>query len=269
MADLYEITVEAGQYPVTLSECKAYMKITSTAEDDLIADMIIAATNAIELYTGQYFVTRTVQGDFDSVFCTNFERYPFISFRRAPLNTITSVQVLSDSSYTDEDYQLKKRNHGFTRILFDDFDSSVLDDVPFPVRIITTVGYTSTGSITAFADNGSGGTTVTSAAHGLSNGKIVSISGTTSYNSTYTITGVTTDTFDISETFVADDATGTWISGVPMDIKYAIMGYINFMHKNRNDCIDAGACAQVIKMSGFPAGVISAINRYRIIEVFA
>lgn len=201
MADLYEITVPPAEYPVTLAEVKTYMKITNTAEDDLITDLIIAATEAIEAYTGQYFVTRTVQGDFDSILQTQYERYPFIKFRRAPLNTITSVQVVIDSTYTDESYQLKKRNHGFTRILFDDFDSS-LDDVPFPLRVVTTVGYGD-----------------------------------------------------------ADD--------VPQDIKFAIMGYVNFMHKNRNDCIDASACAQVIHMSGFPAGVKSTISRYRIIEVFA
>jgi len=201
VADLYEITVAASEYPVTLADCKEYMKITSTAEDDLITDLIIAATNSIETYTGQYFVVRTVQGDFDSLFRTGYERYPFLSFRRAPLNTITSVQVLVDSSYVDEDYQLKKRNHGFTRILFNDSTTS-LDDVPFPLRVITTVGYGAA-------------------------------------------------------------------SAVPMEIKIAIMGYVNFMHKNRNDCIDASACSQVMAMSGFPAGVASVINMYRIIEVFA
>lgn len=201
MADLYEITVPAAEYPVSLADCKEYMKITSTAEDNLITDLIIAATNSIEDYTGQYFVVRTVQGDFDSLFCTGYERYQFVPFRRAPVNTVTSVQVLIDSTYTDEAYQLKKKNHGYTRFLFDSFDVTP-DDVPFPVRIITTVGY---GAATA----------------------------------------------------------------VPMEIKIAIMGYVNFMHKNRNDCIDASACSQVMQMSGFPAGVASTINRYRIIEVFA
>jgi hypothetical protein len=70
----------------------------------------------------------------------------------------------------------------------------------------------STGSITAFADAGGGKVTVTSAAHGLSNGVQVVITGTTSYNGTFTISDVSADgtTFNITTTWVADDATGTW-----------------------------------------------------------
>ncbi len=74
-------------------------------------------------------------------------------------------------------------------------------------------GYTVKGSITAFADSTTApgvDTTVTSASHGLSNGEVVVITGTTSYNGTWTIENVTTDTFDIIIAFVADDATGTW-----------------------------------------------------------
>jgi len=69
------------------------------------------------------------------------------------------------------------------------------------------------GSITVFADStvATGvDTTVTSVAHGLVNGDIVLIAGTTSYNGTWTIENVTTDTFDIVTAFVADDATGAW-----------------------------------------------------------
>ncbi|MEE9117849.1 MAG: hypothetical protein V3U02_04540 [Calditrichia bacterium] len=69
----------------------------------------------------------------------------------------------------------------------------------------------STGSITVFASGTN--TTVTSAGHGLSNGDIVTMHGTTDYNGTHIVSGVTTDTFEIPATFVGDDATGTWIQG--------------------------------------------------------
>lgn len=68
-----------------------------------------------------------------------------------------------------------------------------------------------TGSITAFADAGTGLVTVTSAAHGLVEGDSVTISGTTSYNGTFTISNVATNTFAILDTWVANDATGTWV----------------------------------------------------------
>lgn len=67
----------------------------------------------------------------------------------------------------------------------------------------------SNAAITVFAASGSS-TTVTSNSHGLSNSDRVVITGTTSYNGAYTISGVATNTFVITATFVADDATGTW-----------------------------------------------------------
>jgi hypothetical protein len=70
-----------------------------------------------------------------------------------------------------------------------------------------------TGSITAFADGSGGKVVVTSAAHGLGNGAHVTISGTTSYNGDFKITEVTTNTYEIVDTWVADDATGTWDAG--------------------------------------------------------
>jgi hypothetical protein len=68
-----------------------------------------------------------------------------------------------------------------------------------------------TEAITAFADAGdSTHVVVTSAAHGLQNGMVVTIAGTTNYNGTFRISSVATNTFEIVDTWVADDATGTW-----------------------------------------------------------
>lgn len=79
------------------------------------------------------------------------------------------------------------------------------------ITVDSTTGFTTpaTGSITAFATNGTG-TTVTSAAHGLKGGKVL-ISSTTSYNGTFNISEIKTNSFVIPIAFVADDATGTWI----------------------------------------------------------
>lgn len=68
-----------------------------------------------------------------------------------------------------------------------------------------------TGTITAFAQNGLS-VTVTSANHGLYAGDELIITGTTSYNGVFKIDNVTLNTFDIVDTWVADDATGTWTS---------------------------------------------------------
>jgi surface protein len=67
-----------------------------------------------------------------------------------------------------------------------------------------------TGSITAFADAGGGQVTVTtSAAHGLPNGHVMRISGTTNYDGYYVISNVAATTFRITAAFVATE-TGTW-----------------------------------------------------------
>lgn len=73
------------------------------------------------------------------------------------------------------------------------------------------IGANQTGSITAFASGSN--TTVTSAAHGLSDSMTVTITGTSAYDGAHTISSVTTDTFDITTAFDTDEATGTWTTG--------------------------------------------------------
>lgn len=81
-------------------------------------------------------------------------------------------------------------------------------------------------TITAMASGGAGATTITSATHNRSNGDKVTISGTTSYNGTFTISNVATNTFDIPTSFVANDATGTYTAGTPFEFEM-IMSYFD------------------------------------------
>jgi len=60
-------------------------------------------------------------------------------------------------------------------------------------------------AITAFADGGGGKVIVTSAKHGMSDGRTVRIDNTTNYNGTFKIDKVDTNTFEITDTFVATD----------------------------------------------------------------
>ncbi len=61
-------------------------------------------------------------------------------------------------------------------------------------------------AITAYATSDGGAKTqVTSAGHGMSNGDIVSIAGTTNYDGVYIIEQVATDTFVIAIAYVAND----------------------------------------------------------------
>jgi hypothetical protein len=88
--------------------------------------------------------------------------------------------------------------------LFAQYDTGLIDegtDDPFDSR----------GAITAFADAGGGKVTVTSEAHGLSNADVAVIAETINYNGAFVVSGVTANTYEITVTWVSDDATGIWI----------------------------------------------------------
>ena len=82
------------------------------------------------------------------------------------------------------------------------------------IDFVNTKLTTLTGSISAFANYGGTvpGTVkaTTTAAHGLVTGDYVTISGTTNYNGSFEITKIDADEFYFIDTWVSDDATGTW-----------------------------------------------------------
>ncbi len=100
--------------------------------------------------------------------------------------------------------------------------------------------------ITAFADAGGGQVTVTSVGHGRANSDSVKIIGTTNYNGTFIISNVTTDTFEITNTWVSDDGTGKWLhdngicpmaQGINLKWDYYTMmnGAVPYPWQNLND----------------------------------
>jgi len=71
-------------------------------------------------------------------------------------------------------------------------------------------------AISVFADYSgtvAGTVLVTDTGHGLVTGDIISIRGTTNYNGVFQITKVSDNTFYITDTWVANDATGDWDLG--------------------------------------------------------
>ena len=106
-------------------------------------------------------------------------------------------------------------------------------DVGSPQIIETVIDDPLTGTLSAFADNGSGGTTVTPVGGitGFNNGQTIVITGTTSYNGTFIMSSVGGSTFDIPTPFVADDATGNYDAS-SITITITAHGYSNgdFIH---------------------------------------
>lgn len=141
--DYYTVPIPPTTYPVTLAEAKLFLKVTHTAEDDLISSLIEAATNVLEAYTGRWFISRDALGQFDSIKYTNRELYPFVEIKRSPLSILSTVQIRSGGAYItlddDDDYQLKPQ-YGYDRILF--YNNLNVDyEYNYPLRIEFTAGY--------------------------------------------------------------------------------------------------------------------------------
>lgn len=141
MDDFYSVETEPSEQPVTLEEAKLFLRVDGDGDDTLITNLIKAATLQAEKYTGRFFIERTVTAKFAGADVTRCERYPFLKIRRAPLQSITSFQVMVDDALEDvpaTSYQLKESN-GFSRILI--IESITADDVPFPLVVVGVVGY--------------------------------------------------------------------------------------------------------------------------------
>jgi uncharacterized phiE125 gp8 family phage protein len=140
--DFYTILTPAAEDPVTLAEAKLFLKVENTTDDVLIQGLLDASVSEGENYTNNAFVTRTITGSFASLAISDFEVWPFIQVRRAPLLAVNSVKVLLNDVLTDvssDNYQLKQINAGFSRILFT--DSLICDDTPYPLQVEFTAGY--------------------------------------------------------------------------------------------------------------------------------
>lgn len=90
------------------------------------------------------------------------------------------------------------------------------------------------GYVTGYADAGGGLVRVTtSVAHGLSNGNTVYLRGTTNYKGAFTISNVSTTTFDITDTWVSDDGASNWYAtpNIPGSIDASSNYYCGFHYK--------------------------------------
>ena len=75
------------------------------------------------------------------------------------------------------------------------------------------VHFAGVGTISAQANGGSGLVNHTDTGHTLKVGEIVEITGTTSYNGTFGVKNVYVDSFDLEQTWVANDTAGQWRRG--------------------------------------------------------
>ena len=103
-----------------------------------------------------------------------------------------------------------------------------------------TVDAGSHGTITAYADGGSGEVTVTSASHDLAAGDYVTIDGTTNYDGIYEVESIDGDDFTVIATWVADDASGVWARGDSVIVDTGGAGTVEVSVSVSVDCATGG-----------------------------
>jgi uncharacterized phiE125 gp8 family phage protein len=140
--DRYELATPPTGLPVSLTEVKAWLKITHTSEDTLLTALLNSAISKAELFTNRVFLERTYKGYFSALDCSCFEVGLFITLRRSPVQSVTSVKVYSNDvleTIDTEDYDLKIQD-GFSRIVFSLLEYSP-DVMPFPYEVVFVAGY--------------------------------------------------------------------------------------------------------------------------------
>lgn len=139
----YNVTTPPANLPVSLATLKSYLKITGTAEDDILTMFIEAARDFAEAYTKRILINTT--------FTTYRDDFgDDLTLRRSKLQSLTSFEYLLNGSYTAVDSSL----YGVTN---DDDYSSIYrkDDQSFPdldanipnaIKIVFVAGYGATDS---------------------------------------------------------------------------------------------------------------------------
>ncbi len=140
---MYPITVKRNiaspTEPVTLAEAKNYLRVTSSADDNYITQIIGAARESIEISTSRAIVAQTIDFGFKS-FPQSYRQF------RLPVGgvgqTITQIIYRADglSSLLDNTmYSLHDNAEGVTNVIFNDkFEYPTLDadyETPVEVRI--------------------------------------------------------------------------------------------------------------------------------------
>jgi uncharacterized phiE125 gp8 family phage protein len=86
------IKTDATTEPVTLTEAKLYCKITGTGDDTIITNLIKAAREQIEVYTGRSLAEKTYQVQYDRM---TQESFPLPC---QPIKSVSSVKLVSEDS---------------------------------------------------------------------------------------------------------------------------------------------------------------------------
>lgn len=155
----YEVTIPPVSLPfsVTLEELKAQLRITSSDEDALLTSYLIAAEEKIQGYLNIIIPPQTIRGNFVCLEPSFYEPYLFISFMRWPIITVSTVENYDGTSFVEvsvDDYIIKNRSLGYTRILFQPgITVNPYSGVAYPLRIEAVCGYATPADVPQLIKN--------------------------------------------------------------------------------------------------------------------
>jgi len=98
----FKVTSGPSTPMLTTSEAKNYLKLDTSADDTLIDDLVLAATNFCEEYLGQKFITQTVSEVYDKVPKAKItDLFPTLYLTAHPVQSVTSI-VYTDTSEVEQ-----------------------------------------------------------------------------------------------------------------------------------------------------------------------
>jgi hypothetical protein len=264
----YKALKRPATLPLSLSDVKDFLKVTSNTQDDLISTMIQSVVSYAENYTHIEFIAKQFKTFRDCMY------FP-IELRKSKLIQIDSIKYLDKDkvlqTFVDTNYY-SDFNNFYSKIYLEDnantsniqlasrFDNVQVDFwAGFGLPISTLVG------------DGSLVTITTSENHYYSTGDIINISyaAETGFNGNHkiTVTGDKTFTYE-NTTNVSETATNVFASFIPSDLKIALYNHINRVFRNRGDCENGNkAACDCASQINLPAETVQIYNMYKIIEV--
>lgn len=249
MSEALSILSPPRVYPVTLAEAKLHLRVTHTAEDLSIGAMIAAACEQVESACGRSLSAQRLKLVLDDWPFDGLCNRP-IRLQRPPLTSVESVRYMDG----DGDWQTLDSSL-YTVLADDDARVAPVADEVWPdtygqvgqIEVTYQAGYPA--AVIASAARVDGVITFTTdAAHGLSAGAIVTVSGCadSGFDGRFVVASVDAEalTFTVVQSGEDDETTGGQVTAVPERLRQAVLLAVQMLYE-RGDGGMPGVSEQV------------------------
>ena len=138
---MLELVTSPAVAAISLGDAKAYLRITSTAENDIITRIVSASTGYVESALGRSLISTTWRERLECFYGVN------INLQRCPLASVTSILYYDsagdEQTWSSDEYHVftPREVNGFVR-LGADYTWPVTETArPYPITIEYIAGY--------------------------------------------------------------------------------------------------------------------------------